>query len=225
MSGKPPCLRASRGSAFDTLPWGLGLLVVGLGLASLPRESRSQVAPPRPGGTTASAPGLCEGRHGAGGGVGESGSLDLGAIRRAYAALATGLARKLDRAAALPAGPITVPERPPEAGLPACRGSALRHERLPGEAGARLRGRMLFFAQLGRPEDFELPAEVLREPGALLFVLGARSLKDLRGLEERLGRPVTLAKSDFARMLGVRCVNTLLTVSENGDAVTIHENP
>lgn len=225
MSAKPPPLRVPRGSAFHSLPWGLGLLVMGVGLASLPRESRSQAAPPRPAEAAAPAPALCEAGHAGGDSRGASGSLDLPAIRRAYTALAAGLARKLGAVRREPAGSFAIPDRPHDAGLPACRETAQRRERLPLDLGRRLRGRTLYFASLERLGDFELPPELGRDPGAMVFLTKARGLKDLRSLEGRLGRPVGLATGDFARALGVRCANTFLTVSENGDAGTFHESP
>lgn len=208
----------------------LGLLLAGLGFLALSRESRSQAEVLRPGRVAAApAPGvpvLCERRH-PGGRGGETGPLDLGAVRRAYTAIARGLARLLD-AAPREATSLAVPkiaERSHDAGLPACRETAERRERLPRELGARLRGRTLYFASLGDPDLFRLPPEIARDTGAFIFLLSARSLGELRSLEGRLGRPVSLADAFFARALGVRCANTRLVLSESGEEAMLHENP
>lgn len=153
-------------------------------------------------------------------GSGESTPLDLAAVKRAYGALRERVAKSLDRSKEEAAGDL---ERAFDAGLPACRGEAMREERLP-RADARLGGKMFYVVSVADPARLTLPREVVDDPAAHILVVRARALKDLPAIVRAAGRPVSLAGPELAKALGVRCANTWLKVSEKGDAAQLHES-
>lgn len=211
----------SPGAAFTALLWASGralvpALVAAWLFVSLASERRTH-GDERRGSATAAEARLCGEWHR---GAGETSPLDLGAVKKAYGALRDQVARAIDRAKGEVASPL---DRPYDAGFPACRGEDVRTEAIPSGKGARLRGRTFYFALAGDPARFTLPPEVAADPSAQIILLRVRSLEDLPAISRAAGRPVSLAGADFAKVLGVRCVNTWLRVSENGDAIELHE--
>jgi hypothetical protein len=191
------------------------LAVLFLGLLS--REGSSEGDPPGPPARPDLAR-LCGRRHPGGG---ESSSLDLGAVRKAYRDLEGQLGKSFERKG--PESALSL-DRPYDAGLPACRSGSVRTRVLASGEASQLRGRVLYFTEIpgaGRP--LELPGEIAKNRGAEILVLRARSLESLPKIAETLGRPVSLAGAEFARALGVRCTNTWVQVSEKGDELELHE--
>jgi hypothetical protein len=190
---------------------------IGVGLfLFLPRDSRSQAEAPgaRPKGDPAV---LCGGWHR---GTGETVPLDLERVKRAYQGLKTRLARTLE--APRPGATIDL-KKPYDTGLPACREDRVRTEPLSREFGTRFRGRALYFAAVPAPGRLALPSEVEQDSRVEILVLRAGSLGDLPKIANALGRPIGLGTAEFAKALGVRCVNTWIKISEKGDAVDLHE--
>jgi hypothetical protein len=198
--------------------WGALLpAAVGIGLLLLlPRDSRSQAE--APGARPKSEPAaLCGAWHR---GSGETVELDLARVKRAYQDLKNRLARTLD---AQRPELVTLLKKPYDAGLPACREDRVRTEPLSSEKGARFRGRTLYFAAVPASGQLTLPPEIEMDPGAEILVLRAGSLGDLPKIANTLGRPVGLGTAEFAKALGVRCVNTWIKISEKGDVIDLHE--
>ncbi len=199
--------------------WGTllpGALAVGLFLL-LPRDSRSQTAPARP--SPASPPAtLCGAWHR---GSGETVPLDLARVKRAYEGLKARVTRAVDQENVAP--PVDL-RKPYGADLPACQGDATRTAKVPLERGTRVRGRAFYFASVGDPARVVLPPEVERDLSVQVLILRTRSLGDLPELAKRFGRPMNLAGTEFAKAVGVRCANTWVKFSENGDEVEIVES-
>lgn len=199
--------------------WGTllpGVLAVALFLI-LPRDSRSQTAPARPGASSPAAA-LCGAWHR---GSGESVPLDLGRVKRAYSDLRARLAQSLD---ARDREPAAQADRPYDAGLPACRSEEDRTLPLDPEKGRQVRGRTFYFLAVTDPARAQLPLEVEKDPAVQVLVVRARSLANLPEITRRLGRSVSLGSADFAKALGVRCSNTVVKISEKGDAIVLHES-
>lgn len=199
--------------------WG-ALLPAAIGLSLfllLPRDTRSQAEAPgaRAKGDPAA---LCGGWHR---GTGETVPLDLARVKRAYLDLKNRLARTLE--APRPEVAIDL-KKPYDVGLPACREDRVRTEPLSRDLGTRFRGRALYFAAVSAAGRLALPPEVERDPRIEILVLRAGSLGDLPGIATSLGRPVGLGTAEFAKALGVRCVNTWIKISEKGDALELHES-
>jgi hypothetical protein len=192
-----------------------GLVAVGLSFA-LPGDTRPQ-GEPKGASKKSESPPLCGEWHP---GAGETTRLDPGVIQRAYADLKSRVSRSLDRAGGAPGLDLA---RPYDAGLPACRGEAVRMEDLPPERGSRFCGRTLSFRSASDLGRLSLPPELERISAAEILIVQARSLKDLPEAARRLGRPVSLATASFARALGVRCAPTWLRISEKGDRIELHE--
>jgi hypothetical protein len=192
-----------------------GLVAAGLYFA-LPADSRSQGERKAAREISEPAP-LCGEWHR---GAGQTTAVDLLEIKRAYSGMKARVAQALDRRGDVPAPDLG---RAYDAGLPACRGDAMRTEVLPTVRGARFRGRTLTFLSASDLGRLALPPEVERTPGAEILIVKVRSLKDLPEIAQRLGRPVSLASAEFAKALGVRCANTWLKISEKGDAIELHE--
>jgi hypothetical protein len=195
----------------------IGTVLVALVL--LPRELRSQAGP----GQEAAFVPPCGKRHGPGG-RGEA--LDLPAVREGYLALARRVERRLEL-------PLAAPRIRPEAllpaggeGLPACRGAESRTVKVPPEAARRLRGRVLYAAELRNPAGFRLPAAFPREAGkGEILLTSAPGVREVRELSLRLGVPVQMARPELLRALGIRCGGTLLVVSPDSLEVKINEAP
>lgn len=192
-----------------------GLLAAGL-FAVLPGKSHSQ-GEGKAAGPKAEDPKLCGEWHR---GAGDTSPLDLVAVRRAYDALRDRVAKAVDRSKVEMAGEL---DRPYDAGLPACRGTATRSERLPRAEAARIAGRAFYFVSVSDPARLAIPPEVALDPSAQIVVLRVGALRDLPAVARAAGRGVSLGGAELAKALGVRCANTWLKVSEKGDAVELHE--
>jgi hypothetical protein len=142
-------------------------------------------------------------------------------VKRAYQALASSVGRSVDHLAIDLSKDL---DRPYDSGLPACRAEGSRAQPLGRGQVARLRGRVLYFASAAAPDALALPPEIEKDPRAEILILRARALKDIPEIGRRLGRPVSLASAEFAKALGVRCLNTWLKISENGDGLDLHES-
>lgn len=153
-------------------------------------------------------------------GGGETSTVDLAAVKRAYKDLAAQVTRSVDRLAIDVSNQF---EQPYDAGLPACRGQAVRAGSLPVDQGSRFRGRVLYFAVAPTPETFALPPEIDADPRAEILILQTRKLKHVAELSKRIKRPVSLASAELARTLGVTCANTWVKISEKGDGLELHE--
>ncbi len=153
-------------------------------------------------------------------GAGETAPIDLSAVRRAYANLASKLNASLAKSRTeLP----DILERPHRTSLPRCAGQGARTVKLKDGVGPRLSGLHLYFGLLGTPDRFILPRALAEDPQASIFLLGCERLADAGELSRRLKRPVHLAKDEFARALGVRCAGTRVKVSAKGEEVELHE--
>lgn len=207
---------SARALLREALSASLPALLAAALLIALPGESRSH-GDERSGADSATDPKVCGEWHR---GAGETSPLDLVAVKKAYGALRDRVAKSLDRAEK-EAQPD--PDRPYDAGLPACRGEGARTEAISREKGSRLKGRTFYFVSVADPGRLALPVEVAADPSAQVVVIRARALKDLPEIARAVGRPVSLGGADFAKAIGIRCANTWLRVSENGDAVELHE--
>lgn len=185
-------------------------------LLILPADSRSQgdaLADPR---KADSEPSCGEWHRGSG----LTSPLDTRLIRRAYRDLAQRVATSLDQSREQAAQEL---EKAYDAGLPSCKGEAVRTEPIPAAKGSRIARRTFYFLSASDPARLELPRELGGAPEAEILIVRARHLSDLPEITRRLGRPVSLGTADFAKTLGVRCANTWVKVSEKGDAVELHE--
>jgi hypothetical protein len=205
--------RVARETLGTILP---AALAVGLFLV-VPSDSRSQAEPAQARSKPEEAV-LCDTWHR---GSGETVPLDLARVRRAYEGLKSRVSRAFEAQNQAAAPDL---RKPYDVGLPACGGDATRTAKVPLEKGARVRGRAFYFASVGDPERFVLPAEVERDPSVQVLVLRTRSLGDLPEIARRFSRPISLAGGDFAKALGVRCANTWVKFSEKGDEIEIRES-
>lgn len=192
------------------------VLAVGLFLL-VPSVTRSQ-AESAPARTKPEDAVLCDTWHR---GSGETVLLDLARVKRAYEGLQARVTRALE---AEPPRPSVDLRQPYDTGLPACKGESTRTAKVAPEKGARMKGRVLYFVAVGDPSRIEVPPEVERDPSVQVLVLRVRSLGDLPEIAKRFGRPVNLAGSDFAKVLGVRCANSWVKFSEKGDEIEIRES-
>jgi hypothetical protein len=209
------CSRVVSRILREALAAGLpGLLAASLFFA-LPGLSRSQGETRReePGSAT-----LCGEWHRGGG---ETRELDRRAVERSYEALKKGVARALDRNRETGAPDL---DRPFGGDLPSCRGDEERTVTLPEAARARLRGKRFFFLAVDDPSRVRLPAEVAQDRSTEILLVGIRRLREVPDVARVLGRPVSLVGAGFARALGVRCAPSLVTISEKGDAIHLHES-
>lgn len=168
-------------------------------------------------GQEAKSPKPCERWHR---GAGETTPLDLAAVRKAYANLAS----KLDHSFAKARTELPdLLERPHRTTLPRCESRTSRTLKLKEEIGSRLSGAHFYFGWLGSPDRFLLPRAIAEDPEAFIHLLACERLTEAGELSRRLKRPVHLAAEDFARALGVRCAGSRVRVSANGEEVEIHE--
>lgn len=216
-STKPnrPGLRAGivREAVGTLLP---AVLAVGLFLL-VPTDSRSQAESAQNRGKPEDAT-LCETWHR---GSGETVPLDLARVKAAYRDLKSRVTRAVDAQNASPAVDL---RKPYDSGLPACSGEDTRTASMPLEKGARVKGRVFYFAAVGDPARFALPPEVDRDPAVQVLILKTRSLGDLPEIAKRFGRPISLGSADFAKAMGVRCANSWVKFSEKGDEIQIRES-
>lgn len=162
-------------------------------------------------------PDLCQGWHR---GAGATETVDLAEIRKSY----LGLKTKLDRGIARASENFEeFLERPHRTGLPACRGTSRREERLKDAAPPGLAGRVLYFASLDDAATFRAPREAIEAEGCVTLLLDARRVGEIGKLSERIRKPVYLASAELARALGVRCSGTLVRISEKGETIELHE--
>lgn len=164
-----------------------------------------------------SLPALCDGWHKSGGGTDP---IDLGEVERACRGLKSAFERGVAQA---PKDFEAFLSRPHRVGLPACRGSGYREEKLKVDAPPGLAGRLLYFASLTDPGSFRVPREILDAEGSVILLLDAKRTADIGKLAGRIGKPVYLASADLARALGVRCSGTLVRISEKGDTLELRE--
>jgi hypothetical protein len=212
--------RSSWGRRLFHEAMGIGLpalIAAGLFFA-LPADSRSQGERAGAPKKTEAAP-LCDQWHR---GSGTTSPLDLGVIQRAYADLKSRVAKSL-----MAANPAPTPglDQPYDAGLPACRGEATRIQALPEALASRFPGKLLYFISASDLGRLRLPPEIEKSPAAEILVVRASHLADLPEIARRLGRPVSLGTAEFAKALGIRCANTWLRISENGEGCELHESP
>ncbi len=191
------------------LSGGTVLLLAGTILAgSLPNDGKEAAE---------SVPALCDGWHKSGGGTDP---IDLAEVQRAYRDLKSTFDRGVAQA---PKDFEAFLSQPHHVGLPACRGSGYRQEKLKVDAPPGLAGRLLYFTSLSDSESFRAPREALDAEGCVILLLDTKRPAEIGKLAGQIGKPVYLASADLARALGVRCSGTLVRISEKGDTLELRE--
>ena len=109
-------------------------------------------------------------------------------------------------------------------GLPGCERRAERTVRLAEPVPVRFRGSTLYFVSTGRGglRPGLLPGTL--PEGASVFVLESASLNDVIMLAKTLRSRVPLASAEFARAMGVRCADAVVTFSGDGRTAHVRED-
>ena len=160
------------------------------------------------------ATGVC--RHARADG-GASVAFDPDAVAKVYSRFKSDMGRKIEVSIAKA---TRILDEPIDVGLPSCRFSSVKSQRLPFVIPAEFRGKQFLFVSADNCAEAGRLAALHKD--AVVFVTKARRIGELADVASR---PVAVATPDLAKALGISCVPALVSIIPEGDRFELREGP
>jgi hypothetical protein len=146
---------------------------------------------------------------------GASVPFDPGAMAESYARFKDAFGRKLEVSLAKAK---RVLDEPIDIGLPSCRFSSVKSQKLSFVIPAEFRRKTFLFVSADDGAEADRLAELHKE--AIVFVTKARRLGDVGDIASR---PVAIATPELAKSLGITCAPAHVSINSQGDRVELRE--